>query len=373
MLKRSTIVVTTGIACLSLSNLGLAAQISGNDANPNTVTPQTVSSIVPVEPRTVLNLPICPVNYRYFYVRGGIGAYNLRNSAVEIGTAGSYSTAPLAKITDNGWAPVYHLALGYAFYNPSNSLITKIFGHDDAVEVRGSYFNRNETRRKGGLGWGNIWYIDGSGSMFVPAGSNLNNFKLTARHRLIDTGIYFRGGWSAANPKWTVKPRIGVVYTNLREKYRYTLNYHRIIGDDGTDYEKYDVNTNYYGIGGGGKLTYHAKPKLAFFGDLEIQLLHAVSRLKATQEASIAPIDHKKVNSTDTKGVTYRVTAAIGAKYSFTQQITSTSISVKAGIDRWGYDPRVVPPNHAGSKAIHITGEEQDNPFVMLELTVPIG
>lgn len=309
------------------------------------------------------------VNYHYPYVKVGFGAYSVQNPKVEIGTLGS-GTAPLAQVGNSKITPYYNMALGYAFYNKRDNWVTRIFGHDNAVELQFSYFNASQNKAQDNLGTGEVWYIDGTGSV-TTGPQPLTNFTLDSAHRRIDTGLYYRGKWIAQNPKISFSPRVGGVFTNLREKYNYSLWYTSPTPTH--DLENYKINTNYYGLAAGGRLTYDLKSRFAIFGDLEGQLLHASAKLDAYQDAAVGAQAGKTSVKYNHSQTTYRAIAAVGGSYKLNNKITSSVVELKGGVDRWGYDPRVVPPNNANSRSVYLAGNHQNNFFANMEVTVPIG
>lgn len=355
MLKKSAFIAAVGIASFGIANMTYAASFAGWD-----------KMIMP--PAASVKQP---VNYRYPYIKVGVGAYYVKNPKFEVGTAGT-DTAPLASIGTSKVTPRYNMALGYAFYNPDNSWVTKVFGHDNAVELRFNYLNLSQKKYNDNLGTGRIWYIDGSGE--VTAGiTSLTNFNLHASHRYIDTGLYYKGKWITSNPRIDFLPRAGVVFANLTEKYDYDVAYQMAPAISKTDLENYKVNTNYYGLAAGCKLAYKVQQQFAVFGDIEAQLLRASSDLKAYQDALVENDGGKRNVSYHHAKITYRAIAAVGCEYKLNNKITSPSIEIKGGVDRWGYDPRVVPPNHNGDRAVYVAGNHQNNLFADVDVIVPFG
>jgi len=355
MLKKSVFIAAVGIVSIGIANTSYAASFTGWD---KMIMPPAASAKR-------------PVNYRYQYVRFGVGAYMVRNPKVEIGTLGN-GTVPLATIGTSKITPRYDLAVSYAFYNPSSSWVTKVFGHDNAVELKLDYLNSKEHKTNSNLGTGQVWYIDGSGSV-TTGPQPLTDFKLDSSHRYINTGLYYKGKWITSNPKIDFLPRVGAVFTNLKEKYNYSLVYGTGPGTTSLDVENYKVTANYYGLAAGGKLAYNLQPRCAVFGDLEAQLLRTSYNLKAYQDAVVGILVGKRSVSYHHSKITYRAIAAIGGEYKLNDKITSPAVEIKGGIDHWGYNPKIVPPNNAGSRAVYVAGNAQNNLFAEVKVTVPIG
>lgn len=353
MFKRSVLAVAAGAVFVGMSGVCSAASFTGWD-----------KAIMPPSTKQY-------VDYRYPYIRVGAGAYDFNSSKIEVGTVGN-TTAPLAVLEGKKTTPFYNLAVGYAFYNPSENIVTKIFGHNNAAELQLDYFSFTKTNSNSNLGTGRIWRINGTGS-FITIAEPLRNFQLNAKRRYINVGAYYRGGWITSNPKIEFMPRAGAVITNLNEKYDYTVQYRAGGVSFRTDKEEYKVNTYYYGLAGGGRLQYSMQSQFAIFGDLEAQLLYASSKLDAYQDPTVGSGNDEISVSNKKSRVTYRAILAAGAQYKINHKITGPSIEVKIGVDRWGYDPRVIPPNHANSGPVHLASDQKVNYFANIGVTVPIG
>lgn len=364
MFKKSVLVMAASAAFIGMSGICSAASFTGWD-----------KAIMP--PSTNQH-----VDYRYPYIRVGAGAYDFNSSKIEVGTNRS-TTAPLVKMGNSKITPFYNLAVGYAFYNAGTNwftnFITKIFGHDNAAELQFDYFNLTQKRNLSSLGTGFLWFIDGSGCVLQP-GVNpepINSINLTAKRKYINGGLYYKGSWITSNPRVVFMPRAGLVATNLNEKYDYTVRYSTgaVPPSVRTDQETYKVNTNYYGVAAAGKLGYKVKPRFLVFGDLEAQLLYARSKLNAYQNGFVEwPIGSFVKNVSDKQSkVTYRAILAVGAQYKINNKITSPSIEAKIGVDRWGYDPRVIPPNYANDRQVHLASDQKVNYFANIGVTIPIG
>lgn len=303
----------------------------------------------------------------FFYISAGAGAYHLKNPTVRVGNLTGTNT-PITSINNNGVAPIYNINLGYAFYNSRAS----VFGHFNDVMLKLSYLNTSETRQpnlRGALG--DIWFIDGTGTVgfLLP----IQQTSFTVKHKLIDTGLYYRSVPSTASlDKITQHPRIGLIFTDFNAKYNVIVNYTAV--PPSNDTEQYKVQAYYYGIAAGEQLAFHVIPQFLLLGDVELQLLYANSDLNASQiGVSGDPSTAASASNHLDKG-TYRVIAYLGAKFYFMPKADSISLGAKIGIDHWGYNPQVVTPSNAnGGRRIHLAGTSQNNPFIAFDVTVPIN
>lgn len=355
---------------LGLSNVAMAAALtppSKPDDFCNLAKPKPVCK----QERPIL-YPGSYVAWHYqrpwFYLGFGVGAYHLNNPTVNIGNFINTNT-PIASIDNDDFTPIYNLSLSYPFYSEHNP----IFGHYNDIMFKVSYFNKTDNKVSNLTGSGSVWYIDGRGRFEFP--KPLFSYTLKAEHQLIDTGLFYRSIALATElSTFTMHPRVGLIFTNYKNKYNYTLHYNA--GPYTTnDVETYKVKTNYYGVAGGDQLAFHLASQILLYGDVEVQLLHAVSDLDATQQVDTAagtPI--VSVNENKTKSLTYRAILSIGGKFYFAPRANSVSLDAKIGLDRFGYNPRVVTPSRANSGSrIHLEGTSQNNFFGMLDLNVPFG
>ena len=308
-------------------------------------------------------------HYPFFYISAGFSAYHLKNPTVS--SAGNLTglNTPITSINNNGVKHNYSINLGYAFYNPNTSM----FGHFNDVMFKLNYFNASETKNSNlGGTLGNIWRIDGSGRVGVILPIQQTSF--TAKHKLIDTGLYYRSIPSAVSlDKITLHPRIGVIFTDFNAKYNVLINYTAF--PPRNDTEQYKVQTYYYGVAAGEQLAFHVMPQFLLLGDVELQLLYANADLHASQIGDSHQPSSSTINvNSHLNKVTYRAIAYLGAKFYFMPKANSVNLEAKIGIDHWGYNPQVVTPNDAnGGKRVHLASTSQNNPFASLDITVPLG
>ncbi len=314
--------------------------------------------------------------YNHFYADAGAVGYYLQQPKFEVGTLGvnqtltGNTTVPLVKMNVNHWVPQLHLAGGYWFMNCNDNWLTRIFGNEEAFEADLNYTYYQNIVRKKNLGLGNVWLINGSGSIFSPnTPKQLNNFKLSSRLNNIDTGVYFKGKLYTTNPKLVMIPKIGIVNTYYDNRYRYSLDYSQ--GDNFTkNTETFDVAVYYYGLALGDQLNYQINKHWMPFALLEVQLLNIHAILHATQDTG----QNQVLTVNDSVSTfNYRAIAALGVRFQFYDTLKSPSLSLSGGVDHWNYVPSVVPPNRSGDKAVHLHGESMNNGFVMIDFNMPFG
>ena len=311
--------------------------------------------------------------YNHPFVEFGGSGYYLNNSEFKLGTV-SGGNAPLVKMTNNGITPQWNLGLGYQFLNCSDNALTRMFGNEESVELKADYFNKVNRTTNGNPGTGSIYFID-TGA-FITGNSTpllLHNLKLSDRQRRTNVGLYFKSHRYTTNPKVTLTPYAGLVYTDYRDFYQYFLAYAAPAYQ--TDTEKYTIDVNYYGPSFGNRLTYNLTTTLAAFTDVEAQLLHANADLSARQDPVSRPagsFNTRIVKDDDSMGITYRTILTAGLDYNFKANPNGLAIELMGGLDRWGYKPVVITPNANNSTPAHLHGDTQNNGFVMLNVTVPL-
>lgn len=310
--------------------------------------------------------------YNHPFVELGSSAYYLNNSEFKLGTV-SGGNAPLVKMTNNGITPQWSLGLGYQFLNCSDNVFTRLFGNEQLVELKADYLNKVHRITNGNPGRGSMYFIDTGGMLGDNSNLLLHNLKLSDRQRRTNVGLYFKSHRYTTNPKVTLTPYVGVVYTGYRDFYRYFIAYAAPAYQ--TDTEKYTIDAKYYGPSFGNRLTYNLTTNLAAFTDVEAQLLHAKADLSARQDPVSRPagsFNTRIVRDHDGMGITYRTILTAGLDYNFKGNPNGVAVELTGGLDRWGYKPVVITPNVNNSTPAHLHGDTQNNGFVMLNVKVPL-
>ena len=109
------------------------------------------------------------------------------------------------------------------------------------------------------------------------------------------------------------------------------------------------------------------------FHDVLLCCRHSNSPLGGPHQRGRCFLGVPLCDDSDSKTITYRAILSVGLDYKIFNKPVSPSVTLKAGVDRWGYHPEVVTPSHAGSPAVHIDGDAITNGFVRLELNVPFA
>ena len=313
-------------------------------------------------------------NFNKLYIEMGVDAYYLNNPVFDVGTSGN-SSAALAKITDNGFVPKYHFAVGHRVNSDKNSVIGKVFGTKDKIELNLDYFNTHQSKRKHSLGEGKLWLIDNTiiGGFGQDDPYPLEDFNLRSRNRFTSVGLYFRGHHVTSNSKLTFDPYVGLIHTDYISQDNFTVAY--LAPARSIDSEDYYVQTEYFGAAFGNKIDFAITPKLTSFLDLEIQLLRADAKLTAHQDGDVGMPEwvtryRKDIVTSDHNDITYRGILSLGLTYKF---INNIAMTFKLGIDRWGYNPKIITPDNTTSGPVHLVGESDNNAFASLEVYVPLA
>lgn len=302
----------------------------------------------------------------HFFIDGGSSLYYMSNPEVKI--ASNSAGNPLAEISDTGYAPMYHLGIGYYFCNCGNNCMAKLLGNENRVEFSVDYLDKHASTSRSNLGEGLFYFIDGSGPATLPI--PLSHFHLTAEHEYIGTKLYMSGVTESNNSRLTFNPFGGLVYTNLNEYYDFSITYPIGRSTVDTDAENYTVKTNYFGAGGGEQANYSLTPYTSLFTRGELQLLYARSNLYAFQDTKVgAPGWDYSVTNHNVRA-TYRALVSTGVQYQFLNALDSPQLAWSVGGDLWGDNPDVVVPRNTGKK-IYINPKRQLDGFTQLQIIWP--
>jgi hypothetical protein len=319
--------------------------------------------------------------YNRFFVDLGGGAYYLNPPAFGVGSSGT-SSNHLAKNNNDGFTPIGNIGLGYQFCNGCDNWLTKIFGHENSVELKGGYYNKTSTESAGALtgtadiGAGGIWLIDGSNELNASDVA-IYGWQLKAKNRGSFYNAYFKGE-KLISKTVSVTPFVGLTYNDFHSEYNSRINYDGAAGPttrSTIDAEDYDLNFRYFGVTGGGQFKWLFCRRLALTTTVELQLLHAEAKLNASQDADEAvPYagTEKKIETSDSRALTYTAIVAVGINYYIFNKPDSSYISLQVGADYWDYMPQIVNRTSSSSPAAHLHGVSVLNGFVGASLHVPL-
>lgn len=310
-----------------------------------------------------------------FYISTGVAAMYMHNPEFQVATLGT-STEPLVKITDNGWTPRYGLGLGYQFFNARENWLTKLFGYQQSVEVRGIYFKKSERKAVNQPGEGMIWAVDGSGRIF-PYTINIPfyNFSLTAQHQDLNAGIYFKGRHAMVNPRLSFSPYVGAIFYNeFEDDYKFSMHYKLGPEVSHVDTENFNVKTRSYGVAAGNRWDISLWKRISAFVDLQMQLLQFNSDLKVNQNAPTEGVREDDFSTKDSdKKISYHGMGSVGLNWQMLAKSQSPVVSLTGGVDAWGYSPSINTPHKTGDRGAHLGNEPMQNYTVELGMRVPLG
>jgi hypothetical protein len=313
----------------------------------------------------------------------GVGEMYLNDPKINAPTTLSTGGTSVGTFTNSGWTPAFNIGVGYWVYNASDSWLTKLFGREETTEVIGNFYTRGSATHKNLSSSGQLWYINGDGSVYGGAGGNtdttrpFHNFQASMNDTYGNVGLYFKGKNYTRYPSLTLNPRIGILYSDRDQSYKYTLDYNFSpdgTGDNVTDHHEYSLDTKYFGAGVGDRLNYLLfQKRMNLFVDAEAQLLRVKADLDAYQKAA-SEIDSsvRTVKSSVTKNFSGRGLLLAGAEYNFSKKSDGATIGLQGGADYWQYSPSVETTTQAG-KSVGINMDSQVNPFVALKVYVPFG
>lgn len=312
------------------------------------------------------------------YFRLGLGRYVLDQPEFHVATKG-VASEPLGKISNNRFVSSYSLSVGHRFSHQDSSIFSRLFGKAYRIEFMFDYFNTHHTKNNHDSNWGRLWLIDNTimGVFGRVTPYEIYDFTIKAKQRFSSGGLYFKGERKTAQAAIMFEPYIGLIHIDLHEHNSFTAEY-----NSGSvmrkDSEEYAVQTEYNGVALGNRFNFHTTSRFISFAELEVQLLHAHTKLTAHQDGLVgAPVwwnaFRKTVEETNRKRVTHRGMITLGGTYQLLNHSESPSVTMKAGIDYFGYKAKVNTPNSRGNRPVHIKGDISRNAFFCLEARFLLG
>jgi hypothetical protein len=314
----------------------------------------------------------------YFYFDMGTSAYRFDYPTFSVGTLSTSSTTALNQIDTKSVTPMYQLKVGHRFPTHNQSFFSYLFGEEGAIEFELDHARMDKTHNTNYSGQGQLWDIRGNVPIYQLADStDIYGTQFNASHVLTSPALYLKGFRQTSIPQLTITPYIGVIYTYLHDIYDSNIKYDTDpteVKNIKTDHEAFDLATNNYGLSLGERFNYLIFSHLSLFTDINLQLLSQRTALSVTQNPVDPEVPYTGIYTVNDnkKTLSYRGTFIVGSNYNFSNKPDSISLGLQGGLDRWGYMPKVVTPNHAGDRAVHIDGEAANNLFAGLELHVPI-
>lgn len=291
----------------------------------------------------------------------------------------------------DNWAFSPSITLGYQFLT-DNPDLQKIFGQQNAIELRASYFHNTGTQNENYDDqpyYVNPWFITGGARSNMLASSfDMTNSSVDFDNTYEDIGLYYTGNKVISNSLIN-SPYVGIDVSYLKQDSNYTdtmyipdsSNNNQPIYDTPLDGVGSDNLSSYYmGLAFGDKATWLFEKNYGVYGKLGAGLYWMHTKLSATQTpvTNQPDLDDQtllatySVDTTDDQA-TFKVEAEVGINYYFrnNQDQMSPRITLLAGLDYWNDVAYADNPTQA-NEAVSIAYASSVNPYAGLQVHIPL-
>lgn len=327
----------------------------------------------------------------HYYIDLGVNDYyfnqpgtNLPMSTGAFVSDPPYPTAPSSSYNANNWAFNPNITLGYQFLTTDEAL-QKIFGQQNAVELKISYFHNTgtDTINYGDNYYVVPWFITGSSSQFYNSGSSLlTTSSVDFDNTYADVGLYYTGNKVLDNTLIN-SPYVGIDFDYLKQDSSYTADLYSASDTDltspqitdGTD----DLSSYYLGLAFGDKLTKLFATHYGIYGKAGAGLYLMHTTLGATQTPinNISLPNNPALNETYTVNTTddtftFKANAEAGLNFYLknNQDLMSPRITLLAGVDYWN-DVAYADNPTAPYQEVQIGYDSSVNPYAGVQVHVP--
>ena len=289
------------------------------------------------------------------------------------------------------WAFAPSITLGYQFLT-DNPDLQKIFGQQNAIELRASYFHSTGTQSENYNDqpyYVNPWYISGAAPNAGTTSSlDLTNTNVDFDNTYEDIGLYYTGN-KVMNNNLINSPYVGIDVSYLKQDSNYTDTMYFGDGDNGNkpDYTypldgvgSDDLSSYYMGLAFGDKATYLFEKNYGVYGELGAGLYWMHTKLSASQtlvtnEPTLEDqtmLATYNVNTSDDQA-TFKLNAEVGLNYYFknNQDQMSPRVTLLTGLDYWNDVAYAQNPTQEG-ETVKIAYDSAVNPYVGLQLHIPL-
>jgi hypothetical protein len=321
------------------------------------------------------------------YVKFGVNYYSMSLPKFTLpfstGSGSGYrvdsaSSSPL-NLENNMNAAQPSLTLGLRLYN-DDEILRKIFGEESHAEVRYSYAHDSNsgTENYSDLS-GNGFYITGNNFSFSTGDSTVINSDTYSYDDTIQAlGFYYIGD-KTMGAQLKSAPYFGFDLVKVEQDDHYSLAYAPPNEGAPTDYStgSDNLNTYYYGLSLGDKLTMDLGQKFNAFASAGFSLLNSHTDLDANQVPdTTAPgslnFSNYNVSTTDDK-FTYRGKLELGSSYYFKGNANpdGAHLTLAGGWEYWNDVPYAQNPTSTNSQ-VKIDYAKSTSYYLGLNLVAPI-
>lgn len=303
----------------------------------------------------------------------------------------AFPSTPGASYNADQWSFAPSITLGYQFLT-DNADLQKIFGQQNAIELRASYFHNTGSQSEDYPNqpyYINPWFITG----VSPDASTTSSYELGSAdvhfdNTYEDIGLYYTGN-KVINNNLINSPYIGIDVSYLKQDSNYTdtmyfpdrsnnnlPDYTFPMDGVGSD----DLSSYYMGLAFGDKATYLFEKNYGVYGELGAGVYWMHTKLSASQTwATNQPeledqtlITPYTVDISDDQA-TFKLNAEVGFNYYFknNQDQMSPRVTLLAGLDYWNDVAYADNPTQA-NESVKIAYDSAVNPYAGLQLHIPL-
>ncbi len=287
------------------------------------------------------------------------------------------------------WAVNPSITIGYQFLT-DNTDLQKIFGQQNAIELRASYFHNSGTQSETYSDqpyYVNIFPISG-GAQLGDASFDMTNSSVNFDTTYENIGLIYTGNKILDNSLIN-SPYVGIDFTYLQQNSNYTTLQYCMDGSNnnlpiydlplegvGSD----DLSSYYMGLIFGDKLTKLFANHYGVYGELGAGVYWMHTKLDASQ----TPVTNQpdiydqrllatySVSTTDDQ-LTFKLNAEVGLNYYFknNQDPMSPYMTLLVGVDYWNDVAYADNPTQA-NQAVQIAYANAVNPYAGLQFHMPL-
>lgn len=292
----------------------------------------------------------------------------------------------------DNWSFAPSVTLGYQFLT-DNPDLQKIFGQQNAIELRASYFHstgsQNETYNDQPY-YVNPWLITGKTNEMLTSSFDMTNSAVDFDNTYEDIGLYYTGN-KVINNTLINAPYVGIDVSYLKQDSNYNYTFYSPDPDNNqkpnyasgayTGIGSDDLSSYYMGLAFGDKATWLLEKNYGVYGKLGAGLYWMHTKLNASQTpVTTAPdgyedqvmLDNYTVNTSDDQA-TFKLNAEVGLNYYFknNQDQMSPRVTLLAGLDYWNDVAYADNPTQANEQ-VKIGYDSAVNPYAGLQLHIPL-
>jgi hypothetical protein len=307
-----------------------------------------------------------------------------------------YPTTPGDDYNSDNWAVSPSITLGYQFLT-DNADLQKIFGQQNAIELRVSYFHNTGTQAENYNDqpyFVNNYLITGGDANFGWTGSfDMTDSSVSFDNTYEDIGLYYTGN-KVINNALINSPYVGIDFSYLKQDTDYTTtqwftqidNDYKPQGPEMDGVGSDDLSSYYMGIVFGDKATWLFANHYGAYGQLGAGVYWMHSKLDASQTPVTNEDAREQIDpnmypetlgtynlSTTADTATFKLQAEVGVNYYFknNQDPMSAYVTLLAGVDYWNDVAYADNPTEA-NQAVQIAYENAVNPYAGLQLHIPL-